>query len=600
MSDLNLGVIGNSTFGALIDKGGRVVWACFPRFDGDPLFSRLLNDGNGDGDDGESGAGFFDFQIENFSRSEQRYLHNTAILVTTLFDRDGAALEITDFAPRFKERGRVFRPVLMIRRVRPVMGHPRIRVRLRPSHSYNAERLQCTRGSNHIRYVAPHITLRCTTDAPISFVANEVPFVLEEPFTMLLGADESLNTPIGETGRQFLEKTRDYWEEWTRYLAIPFEWQEAVIRSAITLKLCHFEESGAIIAAMTTSIPEAPGSSRNWDYRYCWLRDAYFVIQSLNRLGATKTMEEYLSYITNIIAGAENGHLQPVYGIALDKRLTEAEVPTLKGYRGMGPVRKGNQAYEHIQNDVYGSVILAATQAFFDERLTRHGDIRLFERLEKIGVRCLELYDQPDAGLWELRTMAKVHTYSSVMCWAGIDRLAKIAARLNNPERADYWRGHATTIREVILEKSFNQTLNTFTESFGGKEVDGSLLLLMELGFIEPEDPRFMGTVDAIGQRLKKGLHLFRYATEDDFGFPQTAFNICTFWYIDALAAIGRETEARAMFENMLSSRNDLGLLSEDIDPKTGELWGNYPQTYSMVGLINSAMRLSKSWRDAF
>jgi GH15 family glucan-1,4-alpha-glucosidase len=563
------------------------------------VFCSLL-DGGKHGEDPEKDFGFFDIQLENFVRSEQCYVHNTAILKTKLYDADGAAVEITDFAPRYKHMERMFRPMMMVRHVDPIVGHPRIRVRLRPASAFGAGRPECTRGSNHIRYMAPDLTLRCTTDAPVSYVLDEIPFVLEGPFTMLLGPDESLTSPLDQTSRQFFTRTHDYWREWSRYLAVPFEWQEAVIRAAITLKLCAFEESGGIIAAMTTSVPEAPDSGRNWDYRYCWLRDSYFVVQALNRLGATRTMEDYLEYITNIVAGAEKGLLQPVYGATLEKRLTESNVPTLAGYRGMGPVRTGNQAHEHIQNDVYGSVILAATQAFFDVRLTRPGDVRLFESLEAIGNRTLELYDKPDAGMWELRTKSRVHTYSSVMCWAGADRLAKIAGRLELPERAAFWRDNADRIRAVILEKAFDAKQNTFVESFGGSEVDGSLLLLLELDFIDAADPRFIGTVEAVERRLKRGQHLFRYAQEDDIGIPQTAFNVCTFWYIDALAAVGRGDEARELFENMLRCRNPLGLLSEDIDPNTGELWGNFPQTYSMVGFINSAMQLSKNWREAF
>ncbi|MEQ8196366.1 MAG: glycoside hydrolase family 15 protein [Rhodospirillales bacterium] len=597
MQDLNLGIIGNSTFGALINKMGQVVWSCFPRFDGDPMFCSLLQ--NRTPEQEAKAHGFFDIVVNNFARAEQHYLHNSAILITTLYDTDGAAIEITDFAPRYKQNDRVFRPMLMVRHVRPVIGHPRIQVRLRPSHAYGAECPERTRGSNHIRYVAPHITLRCTTDAPISFVMNEVPFILEEPFTMLLGADESLQGGIDQTGHEFFRRTLDYWQDWARYLAIPFEWQEAVIRSAITLKLCNFEESGGIIAALTTSIPEAADTGRNWDYRFCWLRDAFFVVKALNRLGATRTMEDHMRYITNIVASAENNHLQPVYGIALEQHLIESTVDTLSGYRGMGPVRIGNQAYEHIQNDVYGSVILAATQAFFDRRLTRPGDIRLFERLESVGEQCVNLHDKPDAGLWELRTQANVHTYSAVMCWIGTDRLARIAAHLGLHARADYWRGQADTIRAVILERGFNKKLNSFVQSFDNGELDASLLLLHEFGFIDAMDPRFIGTVEAVEKHLRRGNFLFRYAVEDDFGKPENAFNVCTFWYIDALAAIGRTDEARELFENMLASRNHLGLLSEDIDPKTGELWGNFPQTYSMVGLINAAMRLSRSWEEA-
>ena len=595
MSNLDLAVIGNCGFGALVDRRGRIVWSCMPRFDGDPVFCSLLN---GDGDDEK--FGFFDIVLENFERSEQHYLHNTAIVVTTLYDANGSAVEITDFAPRFKQYGRIYRPLQMVRRVRPLSGSPRLTVRLRPVCDWGASRPERTNGSNHIRYITPAVTLRLTTDAPVTYILDEVPFVIEEPFTLILGPDESLTRPIEETARDFFERTSEFWIEWVRYLSLPFEWQDAVIRAAITLKLCNFEETGAIIAAITTSIPEAAGSGRNWDYRYCWLRDSYFVVHALNRLGATKTMEDYLRYITNIVAMAEDGHLQPVYGIALEKRLTEKEVTSLAGYRAMGPVRKGNQAFEHIQNDVYGSVILASTQFFFDQRLVQPGGARLFEKLEKVGEQAVKLFDKPDAGMWELRTTAKVHTFSAVMCWAGCDRLAKVAARLGNDGRAEYWRQHADHISGVIQNEAWDEKQNSFVESFGGAGIDASLLLLNEIGFLAADDPRFAGTVAAVEKTLRHGDHIFRYATADDFGVPQTSFNICTFWYIDALAALGRAEEARDLFEKMLACRNPLGLLSEDLDPDTGELWGNFPQTYSMVGLINAAMRLSKTWEDAF
>ena len=595
MSNLDLGIIGNSTFSALVDKRGRISWSCLPRFDGDPVFCSLLM-----GDREQAEGGFFDVLIDDYSHSTQRYLHNTAILLTTLYDSQGNAVQITDFAPRFKDRGRMFRPVHIIRQFRPVAGHPRITVRLRPRFGYGAETGQCSRGSNHLRYQGDSLALRCTTNLPVAYLADEVPFLLEEEATLIFGLDESFPHDLVLAGHEYFERTCEYWQDWTRFLAIPFEWQPAVIRAAITLKLCSFEETGAIIAAATTSIPEAPNTERNWDYRFCWLRDAYFVVQALNRLGATKTMEDHIRYITNIVAGWEGEHLQPVYGVALGKALVEHLVDALPGYRNMGPVRRGNQAYEHIQNDIYGSVILAATQTFFDQRLRDPGDVALFERLEAIGQRCIELYDQPDAGLWELRTMARVHTYSAVMCWAGADRLARIATQLKLTERVEYWRRHADEMHQRIIEAAYDSERNTFVESFGGQEVDASLLLMFELGFLPPEDPRFVSTVEAVEQVLRRGDHMFRYAQQDDFGYPETAFNICTFWLIDALAAIGRRNEARRLFEKMLDSRNHLGLLSEDIDPATGELWGNFPQTYSMVGLINSALRLSRKWSEAF
>ena len=594
MSTLDLAVIGNCSYSALIDRRGRIVWSCLPRFDSDPVFCSLLN-----GD--EEAFGFFDFEIENFARSEQHYLSNTAILVTTLFDRHGAAVEITDYAPRFKQLGRVYRPVMVVRQIRPVIGSPRIRVRLRPAADYGARRPDLTHGSNHIRYVMPTMTLRLTTDVPVSYVLDEVPFVLEEACTLIVGPDETLTQPIADAGRNFREKTNEYWREWTRYLSVPFEWQDAVIRAAITLKLCAFEETGAIIAAMTTSIPEAPDSGRNWDYRYCWLRDAYFVVHALNRLGATRTMEEFLSYITNVATSADNGHLQPVYSVTLGAKLIEREEGALKGYRSMGPLRVGNQAYEHVQNDVYGSVIMAATQMFFDQRLEQPGNIRMFERLETIGKQAVLVFDKPDAGLWEFRSIAKVHTFSAVMCWVACDRLARIAVRLGLGARAEHWRAHADRIHATICDNAWNADINSFVESFGdGDDVDASLLLLHDLGFLADDDPRFAGTVERVEKILRDGDFLFRYKSPDDFGMPETSFTICTFWYIEALAALGRHDEARRLFENVLACRNHAGLLSEDIDPKSRELWGNFPQTYSMVGLISSAMRLSRSWEEAF
>ncbi len=337
--DLRLAMLGTCSWGGLVDRQARLVWGCLPRFDSDPIFCNLL-DGN------ESEDGLFAIELEGCVESEQHYEKNTAIVVTVLRDDAGNAVEITDFAPRFLNFDRIYRPTMLIRQIRPLAGDPRIRVVLRPRCSTGTAHPRVTRGSNHLRYVAPEITLRLTTDAPISYVADAIPFVLHEPINLILGPDESLKAPIDATAREFHERTRDHWVEFARTLSIPFEWQDAIIRAAISLKLCHFEETGAIIAALTTSIPEAAGTERNWDYRYCWLRDAYFVIHALNRLGATSTMESYLGYIQNLALGAEEGHLQPVYGIGLEGPLLERQEPALAGYRGMGPVRFGNQAWE--------------------------------------------------------------------------------------------------------------------------------------------------------------------------------------------------------------------------------------------------------------
>ncbi|TMA33865.1 MAG: glycoside hydrolase family 15 protein [Deltaproteobacteria bacterium] len=591
MSGLDLAMIGNCTWGGLLDARGRLVWACLPRFDSDPLFPALL-----DGDGREDGV--YAIELAGEVGAEQHYDGNSPILVTRLRDAAGGAIEIRDFAPRFSNHTRFYRPTMMIRRVRPLSGEPRIRIVLRPRCDYGAGRPAITRGSNHLRYVTPGITLRLTTDAPISYVADATQFVLQRPLALILGPDEPLAASIESTARDLDERTQDHWVEWVRSLSIPFEWQDAVIRAAIALKLCAFEETGAIVAALTTSIPEAPGSGRNWDYRFCWLRDAYFVIQALNRLGATRTMEGFLSYISNLAAGVGEAGLQPLYGIGLEMALDEREAAALGGFRGMGPVRVGNQAFSQIQNDIYGGVVLAATQSFFDRRLLHPGGDSLFRMLETIGEYALRLWNRPDAGLWEFRSRNHVHTFSAVMCWAACDRLARIAAHLGRAQRAQHWSAHAQAIRTSVLERAWSEKRGCFAGAFGGDQLDASLLLLPELGFLPAADPRFGATLAAIERELRHGDYLYRYS-DDEFGAAQTAFNVCTFWYIDALAAVGRREEARALFANMLARRNPAGLLSEDLDGKTGELWGNLPQTYSMVGLINSAMRLSKRWEEA-
>ena len=594
-TSLELAVIGNCQVGALIDELGRMVWACMPRFDSNPVFCALLA-----GDQQPVERGIFEVALEDFVRAEQHYVNNTPILETWLYDAHGGCIKIVDFAPRFQQFERTFHPTMFVRQLVPVAGNPRVTVRLRPAGNYGAEDARQTFGSNHIRYVLPDLTVRLNTDASLTYVREERPFRLSKPVSFILGPDESLRESVAHTSRLYFAHTRGYWQDWVRGLAVPFEWQEAVIRAAITLKLCSFDDTGAIIAAMTSSIPEAPGTARNWDYRYCWLRDSYFVVHALNRLGATLTMEAYLGWILNVAAASDGHGLQPVYGIGGEADLTETIVEHLPGYRSMGPVRVGNQAFEQVQNDVYGAVVLSSAQAFFDRRLTTAAGPEQLALLEQIGRRAFELFDKPDAGIWEYRGRARVHTYSSMMCWAACDRLARISAHLDEPERARGWREAADHVHAVICEKAWDADQGCFTESFGGRSLDASMLLISDLGFLERDDPRFRSTVECLEKHLLRGKHMFRYGEADDFGEPETAFNICTFWYINALAEVGRKDEARELFEEMLKCRTRLGLLSEDLDVRSGELWGNFPQTYSLVGIILGAIRLSKPWEDAF
>ena len=594
MRNLELGVIGNSAINALVGAGGEVCWACMPRVDADAVFCSLLRERREEQD-----FGFLAVDLVGMVRAEQEYLHHTPVLMTRLYDDAGAAIEITDFAPRFRQFGRLFYPSQLVRMLRPLSGSPKLRLLVRPASDYGSARRETTWGSNHVRFLGAGYTIRLTTDCSITAILDETPFVLREPIALILGPDETMQGAVADVARRFLEQTVDYWQDWVRDLSIPFEWQEEIIRAAITLKLAAYDDTGAIVAAPTTSMPEAAGSGRNWDYRYCWLRDSYFVVNALNRLNATRTMERYLGYIINIAARGE-GSLQPVYRVNGRPEMDEREVATLPGYRGMGPVRVGNQAWRQVQNDVYGSTVLAATHAFFDRRLAAIGNQGLFRQLEPLGERASAVHALPDAGLWELRGKAHIHTFSSVMCWVACDRLAKIASRLQLPDRARYWRAHADRIHAVICARAWNPGRGCFSATFDGDTLDASLLLLAELGFLRAADPRFAATVGAVERELKRGDFIYRYTEPDDFGAPANAFIVCTFWYIDALAILGRRDEARALFESTIGRRNRLGLLSEHIDPATGELWGNFPQTYSMVGMINSATRLSIPWDQAF
>ena len=591
-ASLDLALIGNCCISALIDARGRFVWSCFPRFDGDPVFHSLLG-----GPTDNAADGTFEIELVDAASYSQSYVGNTAI-VRTIIEGASGAIEITDFAPRFKSLQRSFRPQTLVRRVKPLRGSPRIRIRVKPRYDYGRTAPIVACGSNHIRYMGANISLRLTTDAPIDYIIAETAFILDDQISLIFGPDETLTSGAADTARDFEERTTAYWREWVNRLALPLEWQDAVIRAAITLKLCSYEPTGAIVAAMTTSIPESAGSARNWDYRFCWIRDAFFVVRALNSLAAVRTMELYFRWIMNVVASAREGHIQPVYGIGLEAELTEKELAALPGYRGMGPVRSGNLAYRQFQHDTYGNIILGASQAFVDRRLFMEVGRVEYARLETIGEQAYLLHDRPDAGIWELRTRERPHTSSAIMCWAGCDRLAKIGLHLGLTDRAQLWRQRADQIKATVLARSWSAERGAFVESFGGRTLDASVLLMSEVGMIDANDPRFVSTVDQLEKTLARGPFMMRYEEPDDFGAPETAFNVCAFWRLDALARIGRRDEAREIFEGLLAARNPLGLMSEDTDAATGEAWGNFPQTYSMVGIINGAVRLSKPWES--
>jgi GH15 family glucan-1,4-alpha-glucosidase len=591
--DLNLAVIGNGMIASLIDRAGTHVWCCWPRLDGDPVFHGLLGP--------EGTAGRFSVAVDNQVGSSQRYLPNTAIVETILQDKTGPAVRVIDFCPRFRLYGRIFRPPMLVRRLEPLSGRARVKVTLRPGFDYGAQQPRPTTGSNHLRYAGPDFTLRVTTDMPLAHILHERSFTVARPVTLVLSVDEPLDQAPDELFSRFFDETLRYWHNWVANLNVPFDWQDAVIRSAITLKLCSYDDTGGVVAALTTSIPEAPGSGRSWDYRFCWLRDSFFTILALNQLSATRTMENYLSFVLDAVQGPEEGELPPLYPVAPGMELDERIVPYLPGFGGDGPVRVGNAAFTQRQNDAYGAIILSLAQLFVDHRVTVRGDAALYERLCPLGEIAARVALEADAGIWEFRGRAQVHSFSAAMCWTALSRLALIARAVGRAAEAETWAARAAALRGEILIRIV--TPEGWLSGVLDQEVlDASVLILPEIGFIPADSPEFLATLDAIEARLMRGGFLLRYEEPDDFGRPETAFLLCSFWYVNALALAGRRDEALALFERILAVRNHVGLLSEDLAPPGQEqparLWGNFPQTYSQVGLILCAMRLSRSWEE--
>ena len=590
---LDLAVIGNGAIASLLDRNATHLWCCWPRLDGDPVFHGLLGP--------EGGGGRFAVELANQKSSSQRYLPNSAIVETVLADDAGNSLRVLDFCPRFRQYGRVFRPPMLVRRIEPISGMPRVTIRLRPSFGYGAQAPTRILGSNHIRYPGAEFTLRATTDLPLAHLVHEQSFLVLRPGTVVVSGDEPLEESPNALFTRFQAETLAYWQTWVTDLSVPFDWQEAVIRSAITLKLCAYDDTGGIVAALTTSVPEAPGTGRNWDYRFCWLRDSFFTIAALNRLSATRTMEMFLRFVLDTVEGRGEGELPPLYPMAPGMATEEYIASDLPGFGGDGPVRVGNGAASQRQNDGYGAIILSLAQLFVDERLSVRGDETLYRRLCPLGDLAEKVALQPDAGIWEFRSMQRVHSFSAAMCWAALSRLALIARAIGREEDGADWEKRAEALRGEVRRRIV--TKDGWLSGVLDQEVlDASVLILPEIGFIPADSPEFLKTLDIVEARLTRGGFVLRYEDADDFGKPETAFLLCSFWYANALALAGRRQPALDLFERILAARNHVGLLSEDLAWAAGDkptrLWGNFPQTYSQVGLILCAMRLSRTWED--
>ncbi len=579
------GLIGNARVSALCGADGSVDWLCLPRPDSPPVFGRLL----------DPEGGHFRIGPAEGPPGTQAYLPNTNVLETSFRLPDGSAYRILDFCPRFLQHGRTYRPASLFRIVEPLEGSPFVRVSVRPVDGWDRTPLTPRAGNSHLRFERGRDFLRLATNAPLTYLEEERPFGLKEPLFFALTWDEPLEADLAAVSRDFLARTVGYWRDWVRRCNVPARHQAETIRSALTLKLhCH-EDTGAILAGVTTSLPEEPGGVRNWDYRYCWLRDAHFCLGAFRRLGQFEEMEGFLKFLLDL-AHREEGRLRPVYRLDRSLPLPEREHPWA-GWAGGRPVREGNQAAEHVQNDVYGEMVLTLCPLFLDERLRdlRHPD---HERLlGLLAQRCDASIGQPDAGPWEIRGASRVHAFTQLMAWAGLDRAVALRRRgLLGGIDLDLEAARARAA--AALESTARG--GSLRASEGSDAADASLLLAPVLRY--PMERLCSGTVDLIRRELKVGDgpegFLYRYRTEDDFGQPRSAFVVCSFWLVQALARLDRLPEARAAMERALEAALPLGLLSEHYDPQRRLSLGNYPQAYSHVGLIHAAFAVSEPWDE--
>jgi GH15 family glucan-1,4-alpha-glucosidase len=582
-----LGLIGNCQCSALVDDRGAVVWSCLPRFDSEPVFSSLLDTASG---------GHFTISPADGSPGSQRYVENTNVLETRFESSEDGSFRILDFCPRFLLFERSFRPTKLIRIVEPLSGAPRITVQCEPRLGWSKRIPRREDGSHHRSFLGFDAELRLTTDMPLSYIGRQS-LALTERKHFVLAWGAPVEEPLAPLCDRFYRETVAYWQRWVKHCEMPPWYQEQVIRSALALKLHCFEDTGAIVAALTTSIPEAPASGRTWDYRYCWLRDAYYALGAFRLLGHFEEREQFLHYLLNIAGAAPELDLRPLYRIDGGSNLEEQVLSDWPGFCGHGPVRIGNQAAEHRQNDVFGEMVLALAPLFLDARFRDQQTRPVLELVTRLARKATEVAGLPDAGIWEYRSEWRPQTFSSVMCWAAADRMAQIAAR-HRPEAIAEFRDHAERIRKDILFRGIDLSRNALVGTYGGADVDASLLQAVTLRLLPATDVRMNGTINAIQADLGHGKWLKRYRTDDGFGVPSVAFVICTFWLIEALAIVGRVDEARSVMTQVETVKSSLGLLAEDVDPATGKMWGNFPQAYSHVGMIHAAFAASPRWAE--
>jgi GH15 family glucan-1,4-alpha-glucosidase len=586
MQNLDYGVIGNCTSAALISQTGNIVWCCLPYFNSPSLFAKLL--------DKEKG-GEFGFMVVSDYKITQYYFKNTNILCTR-FSKGEDAFEVIDYMPRHKtDRVHYHCPPDIVRYIHYISGNPELRVIYKPRLVYAQHETKNNLIDNYIKSYTvkgPYESIYLYSDFPLKHILSGEKMHFTEDHYFLLSYNQKL-LPLTINKIYFdFERTKVYWLDWVDRTVTLNSYSDAIIRSALVLKLLSFQKTGAILAAVTTSLPEILGGIRNWDYRFCWIRDASMIISVLKSLNHHNVAARFLKFVLDIIPFKDE-KMQIMYGIRGEKKLIEKELSWLSGYEGSRPVRIGNGAYLQKQNDIYG-VLLDVIYFYFKEfRHTLAISEDLWTMVRSL-LRTLEKHwMKSDKSIWEFRSNNHHFTFSKVLSWVAFDRGQKIAALLGKPSYALKWQKIKASIKKNIYLKGWNPDIGAFTQTYGGKAMDAANLLMQSYGFIEANDQKYVSTVKRIKDELCVNGLLFRYRTDDDFGRPQTAFTVCTFWMIKSLFLIGEQKEARTMFDNLLTHTNHLGLLSEGMDFKSKRLLGNFPQGYSHLALIDAALTLS-------
>lgn len=589
--DMDYAAIGNCTSAALIGPDASIDWLCLPFFDSPSLFARLLDEERG---------GFFRISAEDIVRVEQSYAYHTPILKTRFETKDGV-FEVMDYMPRFLTSGNdVYCPSEIHRNIHVISGRPRIKVALKPCPNYGLAEGYLKRFPDYLKITSregEYNSYYVYSDLDLDGVARGEAMELKASCFFLLSYHEKLSKVDQEKIYLEYEKTKSYWMDWVYRTRVPERYREVVIRSVITLKLLMFQRTGAVIAAPTTSLPEIIGGERNWDYRYCWVRDASMIIDLYARMGHMHSAERFIQFILGRML-VKNENIAVMYGINGERVMTERTLYHLKGYKGSAPVRIGNAAYQQKQNDVYGELIEALYSYFIaDPHHQKDFDEELWTVVRSLANKVALTWREPDCGIWERRGPPRHFVHSKLMNWVAMDRAAKISAVIGKEQHVQHYLAVAEEIKNDILAKGWNADRKSFVMHYESTDLDASNLMMLHYGFLPPADQRILGTVEAAEKYLLRNGFVMRYTADDEFGTPKNAFIVCTFWLINALYLIGRTDESRAMFDVMIGKVNRFGLLSEDIEPDTGALTGNFPQGYSHLALIQTAFLLETNYQ---